>query len=539
MKSIIYRAKKRISDLTDSNPPSSQSPQATITSTSNASSIRPVTRQDIFRYRYHHGTNLGSIFVLERWLFLSLFSGPGDSELAAVTSSLSEIGLDKTKERWKNHWDSALSDDDIRFLVHEAKCTSIRLPIGYFTLGPAFCQGTPFEAVADVYISAWASVCNLVRRVNDAGIGILLDLHALPGGANKDMHSGTDSGKAELWDHWNTGKKKREMAKKVVLKIVGEAANMAGIVGVQIVNEAAAGAHKLHEWYDDVLREIQDIDPTMPIYVSDAWDLDSSLRWVENRRHRGGNPVVVDTHKYYTFSEADRAKAPQHIISQVPHELGEIDKYAGSVHDRGAAQIVIGEYSCVLDGQTWSRSDPSQKDDLVRQFGNAQSERWREKSGGTYFWTAKMEWMDGGEWGFFEQVKKRTIIAPPWLLLNPSDVQHRAYEATRSKESTFSRALGSHVEYWSLTTPGKKFEHHWYGEGWDVGWEDAKCFWLARAEGHMGEVASSCGGAEKIGCLEIWVRKRLQESGKEGGSVWEWEHGFRAGVKAFEGMVGV
>lgn len=539
MKSLIDRAKRRLSDLTDSDAPSSQSPQATTTSISHASSIHPVTQQDIFRYRYHHGTNLGSIFVLERWLFPSLFSGPGDSELAAVTSSLSAIGPDKTKERWQKHWDSALTDEDIHFLVHEAKCTSIRLPIGYFTLGPAFCQGTPFEAAADVYVSAWTSVCNLVRRVNEAGIGVLLDLHALPGGANQDMHSGTDSGKAELWEHWNTGRQNREMAKKVVLQVVSEAANMKGIVGVQIVNEAAAGAHKLHEWYDDVLREIQDIDSTMPIYVSDAWDLDGSLRWVESRRNRSGNPIVVDTHKYYTFSEADRAKAPQHIISQVPQELGEIDKYAGSVSDRGAAQIVVGEYSCVLDGKTWSRSDPSQKLNLVRQFGEAQSARWREKTGGTYFWTAKMEWMDGGEWGFFEQVKKRTIVAPPWLFLNTSDAQNSAYEATRSKENIFSRALGGHVEYWSQIAPDKKFEHRWYGEGWDVGWEDAKCFWLARADGQMGEIANSSGGAEKIGCLEIWVRKRLGESGKEGGSVWEWEHGFRAGVKAFEGLVGV
>lgn len=538
MKSLIDRAKSRILDLTDSNPPS-RSPQAATASTSHSSSIHPVTRQDIFRYRYHHGTNLGSIFVLERWLFPSLFSGPGDSELAAVTSSLSSIGLDKTKERWQNHWDSALTDDDIRFLVHEAKCTSIRLPIGYFTLGPAFCQGTPFEAVADVYVSAWAAVCNLIRRVSEAGIGVLLDLHALPGGANQDMHSGTDSGKAELWEHWHTGRKNREMAKKVVLQVVSEAANMTGIVGVQIVNEATAGAHKLHEWYDDVLREIHGVDSTIPIYVSDAWDLESSLKWVESRRHRSGNPVVVDTHKYYTFSEADRAKAPQQIIGLVFQELGEVDRHSGNVHDRGASQVVVGEYSCVMDGKTWSQSDPSQKDDLVRQFGKVQRERWQEKTGGAYFWTAKMEWMDGGEWGLVEQVKKRSIVAPQWLFLDVSDVELRAHEATRSKESTFSLALGSHVEYWSQMAPGKKFEHRWYGEGWDVGWEDARCFWLARATGKMGDIASSSGGAEKIGCLEIWVRKRLAESGKEGGSVWQWEHGFRAGVKAFEETVGV
>lgn len=357
MKSLINRAKNRISDLTDSSP-RSQSPEATNTASySHDSSIKPVTRQDIFRYRYHHGTNLGSIFVLERWLFPSLFFGPGDSELAAVTASLSAIGLDKTKEHWQEHWDSALSDDDIQFLVHEAKCTSIRLPIGYFTLGPAFCQGTPFEAAADVYTTAWMAVRNLVRRVNNAGIGVLLDLHALPGGANKDMHSGTDSGKADLWDHWNTGRKNREMAKKVVLQVVSEAECLEGIVGVQIVNEAAAGAHKLHEWYDEVLKEIQDVDSSMPIYVSDAWDLSGSLRWVESKKHRSGNPVVVDTHKYYTFSEADRAKAPEHIISQVPHELGEIDKYAGSVHDRGTAQIQLGEahYQTRSSGGDWKR----------------------------------------------------------------------------------------------------------------------------------------------------------------------------------------
>ena len=42
--------------------------------------------QDILRYRYHHGTNLGSIFVLERWLHGSMYDAgsAGDSELDAV-----------------------------------------------------------------------------------------------------------------------------------------------------------------------------------------------------------------------------------------------------------------------------------------------------------------------------------------------------------------------------------------------------------------------------------------------------------------------
>ena len=44
------------------------------------------TVNDIFRYRYQHGTNLGSIFVLERWLSGSMYIDgvPGDSELNAI-----------------------------------------------------------------------------------------------------------------------------------------------------------------------------------------------------------------------------------------------------------------------------------------------------------------------------------------------------------------------------------------------------------------------------------------------------------------------
>lgn len=51
-------------------------------------------------------------------------------------------------------------------MVREARCTSIRLPIGYFTLGEEFCEGTPFEKVASVgsffaYILP-SSSCSLV-----------------------------------------------------------------------------------------------------------------------------------------------------------------------------------------------------------------------------------------------------------------------------------------------------------------------------------------------------------------------------------------
>ena len=57
----------------------------------------PPTVQDIFRYRYQHGTNLGATFVLERWLRGKMYEPGtvGSSELDAVKRLVSpyEIGF--------------------------------------------------------------------------------------------------------------------------------------------------------------------------------------------------------------------------------------------------------------------------------------------------------------------------------------------------------------------------------------------------------------------------------------------------------------
>lgn len=126
---------------------------------------------------------------------------------------------------------------------------SIRLPVGYFTLGPAYCADTPFSRVAQVYTNAWKAVKSLTARCATRGIGVLLDLHALPGGANNGDHSGTNSGKADLW---KSGKN-LDLAMRCLLFIAKEARSMDGVIGVQLLNEAewdAKGRHRIHTGAD-------------------------------------------------------------------------------------------------------------------------------------------------------------------------------------------------------------------------------------------------------------------------------------------------
>jgi aryl-phospho-beta-D-glucosidase BglC (GH1 family) len=189
----------------------------------------PPTPADILRYRYHHGANLGSVFILERWLTPSMFAScnaAGTSELAAVESSVKQIGLEGTRAGFEKHWKDYIVDPDLDWL-RDAKCTTVRLPIGYFTLGPGFCQTTPFKAVAPVYLNAWSAVKELVQRCGQRGIGVLIDMHGLPSGANDQDHSGTNSGKAELWGN----QVNLALATRCVCFVVEQVKAMAGVVG--------------------------------------------------------------------------------------------------------------------------------------------------------------------------------------------------------------------------------------------------------------------------------------------------------------------
>jgi aryl-phospho-beta-D-glucosidase BglC (GH1 family) len=489
--------------------------------------IQPPTAADVAKYRYHHGVNLGSVFILERWLTASMFpeNSTGTSELAAVEAWVRQDGIEKARERFEKHWKGYVSDSDLDWLRHAAKCTTLRLPIGYFTLGSAHCEHTPFQAVAPVYKNAWEAVKDLVHRCHERGIGVLIDLHGLPGGANDQDHSGTNSGKAELWgNHTNL-----ELATKAVCFIAEQARCMEGVIGIQIVNEAQTNAKGMYDWYDHVLSEVSRIDPATPIYVSDGWNLTRAVTWVQakNSMHTTThcNPVVIDTHLYWAFSDQDKQKTPQQIIYEVHGKLSELDSKEGSVSDRGAAQVVVGEYSCVLPDESWAKADGTPKDQLVRQFGEAQSQRYQHRAGGCMIWTYWMDWMPGGEWGYQQMNEQRDLCIPPSLVLSTAEVRNRVNQAQAQKAQRKNKTVSAHSTYWDTNYPGT-YEHWRFEQGWDIGFNDALAFFDMRGQhGHE--------GGDKIGMLDLWCLKRLRESGQTGNFVWEFEQGLRQGIRDF------
>jgi aryl-phospho-beta-D-glucosidase BglC (GH1 family) len=491
--------------------------------------INEPTPLEIMRYRYHHATNLGSIYVIERWLHPSRFpdGAEGSSELASVKAWVDKIGIEATKQKFEEWWADAVSEEDIQWLVNVAKATTIRLPIGYYDLPwPEFTRGTPFEPYAQVYSGAWHSIRILMSRLRAHSIGVLIDLHALPGGANAQEHSGTNSGRAELW----TNSTNRALGVRCCEFLAQDARTGSDIAGIQLVNEAEWDAPGMYEWYDECIAAISNIDSSIPVIISDGWNLDKAIDWSlrKNSVKTSQNPVIIDTHYYWAFTDEDKRKSPQQIIGEVWTKLDQLNGKEGSVVDRGAVQVVVGEYSCVLTEDSWAKSNGIPKEELVKQFGQTQSQRYQQRAGGSYFWTWKMDWMPGGEWGFKAQTDAGNIVPPRLTNFSAEDKDRLVGKARNERDGRMHESVKQHIDYWSRTDHNGHYEHDKYIHGWKVGYRDALSFFEGR--GTQGD---------KIGMLEMWTLKRLRESGYRGGFTWLFEQGLRKGVQDYYDTVGI
>ncbi len=131
----------------------------------------------------------------------------------------------------------------------------------------------------------------------------------------------------------------------------------------------------------------------------------------------------------------------------------------------GASAAYVGEYSCTLSPQTWTKVSAEVRPELTKLFGDAQSERWHFKACGSAFWTMKMAWMPGGDWGFTEQVNSGAIKAPTCLYLPAAEVKERSMNAEEKRSKFMMDAVQSHTSYWDNQAPGARFEHWRFADG--------------------------------------------------------------------------
>ena len=171
-------------------------------------------------------------FVQESWMVSSVFecaAGKQISELDVASGWGSTTAARAVLER---HWDTFINQSDFQYLA-SVGINTVRLPIGYWSLGPSFCQNTPFAAVADVYQSSWPRIVRAINMAAESGIGVLVDLHGAVGSQNGQPHSGISDGATNLFDNPSNIKQTID----VLSFLMNNLQNVTNVVGIQILNE--------------------------------------------------------------------------------------------------------------------------------------------------------------------------------------------------------------------------------------------------------------------------------------------------------------
>lgn len=458
------------------------------------------TKRVIYRNRFNNGVNLGALFVLESWIFDSqLTECGGNCELECVGNISQKLSPNEAVKRLSEHYKQYIDKIDWVWLRDVAKITAIRVPIGYWHVNNGgFTKGLPFEPLMEIYEKAkpWYIFKSLIEKANQYNIGILIDIHGLPGGANNESHSGDVTGNSSFF---NTPKYVNKMINEIIPFIVKDTAlPYENIIGIQIVNEAKFNEKGKAEkdYYERAIKVINQLDPQLPIVISDGWWPEQWSDWLNKRKF--DSFVVIDSHVYRCFSDEDKSKTAQEIIKSLKNTVS-------FPYDK--ADFVVGEFSCVLDEQTWSKTDGI-KEALVKQFGNEQINIFNKvASWGWFFWTLQFQWGDGGEWGFVPQVNSGTIPL-------------RKKTSIEIDDKEMNSIFEEHVNYWS--DKGENFEHERYKDGLRQAINDIQNF---------DKFDNS-----RIGRLHSWTLMRREQYIKTHGDsefMWEWDQGYQRGILEF------
>jgi hypothetical protein len=317
------------------------------------------------------------------------------------------------------------------------------------------------------------------------------------------------------------------------------------IIGLQIANEAKPdsgllySSEMLHRYYDSCIAAISAIDTSIPIVIPYGNNLAKALDY--SRAKNTANPasavcpVVVDTHLYWVETD----KSPQAIIAEIPSRFTQLDAREGSVVTRGAVQLIVGEYSNALNDVSWTKAGATPKQDVVGRFGATQSRHYQRRAGGAFFWSWKMDYLpENAEWDFKTQASPDpatglyAIVAPTHTLASPYDIATLLRKAQEREDERMYAAVKQHVAYWDFMQADAPAEHWRFEIGWKVGYKDAYCFFAGMLDRAVQQ-------GNKIGNLELWVLKRIRESGMRGKFVWEFEMGLRRGIMDFNAVVGM
>ncbi len=325
------------------------------------------------------GVNLGGWLALEKWITPTVYSGTRAVDEYTLCQVL---GKAKASDRLKRHRETWITADDFQWLAAHG-INAVRLPIGY---GVAE-ENAPF--IIGTETLDWA-----FRTASAHGIGILFDLHGVPGSQNGWDHSGRQGTLG-----WHTSKENIDHSLRIVNDLAARCKRYDNLIGFELLNEPRwdVPLEIIKRFYQEAYHRVRDhIAPDQAaVVIHDAF---RPHDWANFMREPEYVNVFLDTHPYQCFTDDDRKRDLHGHI-----EVALLGRKKLLDDMRRQLPCLVGEWSCALPPESLKGRTGLALDLAMRAYGDAQLINY-DSTRGWFFWTYRTE--GGGAWSFRDCVKR-------------------------------------------------------------------------------------------------------------------------------------
>ncbi|KAK3287685.1 hypothetical protein CYMTET_4820 [Cymbomonas tetramitiformis] len=360
--------------------------------------------------------NIGGLFVLEPWITHNFTNWGTEIRDQSTFCEKDPDAAAKLEDHWANFYNAQDFKDMAGYGLN-----AVRLPVGWWYFVSAD-QAKPYYIPKVPITDADHPITKVISWAKDAGLQVLLDLHAAPGSQNGLDNSGIKSmdtqveNWGETWIYNSTNIAATVNVNVAMADYLAslQAKGLDNILGLELVNEpwVFMDMSKVRDYYVTAINAIRQKHADLPIFIHDAF---RHVEWEWLLKNFPSHNVFMDTHVYHAFNTADIASSSEYNdrLKMTAHE--DIScRYGSMLRHKSciALPAFTGEWSLATDdcigyirtssknasqfqnfGQCdriGDRANSTWWDDHIKSFAKRQMSMF-ERELGWSFWTYKLD----------------------------------------------------------------------------------------------------------------------------------------------------
>ncbi|RMZ90711.1 hypothetical protein DV736_g2045, partial [Chaetothyriales sp. CBS 134916] len=380
------------------------------------------------------GVNLGSLFIIEKWMAYTEFHDMGCAKQPDEWSCVQALGQNAADSAFATHWDTWVTQEDINEIASYGLNT-VRVPVGFWIKEDLIQDGEFYPRGGLQYLDRLMGWCS------DAGLYIILDLHASAGvQAIEQQFTGhilSDPGFYTSFNYERALEFLEWMTERVHTTIAYRNVGM-----IEVLNEPVhdskhrtQAADMVRNFYPPALDRIRAVESKVSVaspqqlhvqYMSATWGSGDPTTYLNDTHF-----TSLDDHRYLKWdTSVTRTR----------------DGYLQAACNDDNGDVVVGEWSLAIADSVAERADFSITNatteliDWYQQYWAAQANAY-EKGVGWVFWSWKCDKIGGVDewrWCYQSAVKAGAI---PTDAARAAAIAEDACQAV-SASSKHRRSLG-------------------------------------------------------------------------------------------------